>query len=90
MSGWEERRWASTQTPLSISRPTASASPVLGDADSDADRVGLDAVAVGQQDAVRPATDAGDLGHLDTAAQVNPVLDVQVGKDLGGLAAQHA
>ena len=63
---------------------------MLGDADSDDDRVGLDAVAVGQQDAVRPATVAGDLGHLDTAARVNPVLAVQVGKDLGGLAAQHA
>ena len=57
--------------------------------DAGDDHVGLDAAAVGQQHAGRPGPAAGDLGDLYTAAQVDAVLPMQVGEDLGDLAAEH-
>ncbi len=60
------------------------------DPDADDDRVGLDTAAVGQPRAAGPAAGSGDLRDLDAEAQVDAVVAVQVGEDLGDLAAEHA
>ena len=76
--------------PLLTSSPAADGELAVGrDPDPDDDHVGLDAAPVGQQHSVGPAPAAGDLGDLDTAAQVHAVLLVQGGEDLGDLAAEH-
>ena len=62
---------------------------VWHDADADDDHVGADLGAVGQPDPVGAAAGAGDLRDLDAEAQVDAVLAVQVGEDLGHLGAEH-
>ena len=59
------------------------------DPDPDDDHVGLDVTAVRRPTAGGPAPAAGDLQRLHTAAQVDPVVLVQVGEDLRNLATEH-
>ena len=58
------------------------------DPDPGDDRVGRDVAAIGQAHPGGLAVVAGDLADLHAAAQVHLVVTVQVGEDLGDLAAE--
>ena len=75
--------------PLLASSPAAAASWLLGVIPTPAMTPSASIRLRRPAALVGPAPAAGDLGDLDTAAQVHAVLLVQGGEDLGGLAAEH-